>query len=300
MSELNRFTETYRKFYFHDIQAISIERRPPNVLSVVAVVILILSVVIGSVFPNDAVVYVFVPALACVAIIVAIHLALGPLCTFRLHTAVQSTEIRCVGRVRTAKRLLEYILPLIYAAQTDIAAARAERTSRAAAFATERRAAAGRFDSGRLHGVYFLVLGIGCMSGLIEFWYQSVIKSVADLILALGILTLNITCLVRQRGTTLPSGVRWLTLSALFVAGVSIFGAAMIAGFYTALSGETDNPFGPNPFEPVDYRSIPYFAAYVAVISGIDGTVALAGLALLGMYWRGVSKSSVGGAVTDQ
>lgn len=285
MSVLNRFTETYRKFYFHDIQAITIERRPPLAFSILSVAILILAALVAALAPNDVVPYILVPAVAAIAVMAGTHLALGPLCVFRMHTAVQSVEVRCVGRLRSAERLLEKILPLVHAAQSDIVVQGTDRPVRAAAQSASNTALALRFDAGWLHVVFFALLAANAVSGLSNLMFESSIKEFVDIAMSLVGLVLNVFCLVRQRGSTLPQLTRWLTWTELILTGVSVFALSTSAGIISGLDVERTNPF-----EAVDLTQSAFYPYFVAITAGVDVVIALAGLASLGFYRAKVSK----------
>ena len=122
-----RYTEEYKRFYFRDIQAITIRQTKRRAIWNFALMLLLLfwlgmlvSMVSG--FESDSATI----ALLCTwFLILAVPLLanniLGPTCAVYLRTAVQIEELPSLNRVRRAHRALARIRPLISAAQGQLA-----------------------------------------------------------------------------------------------------------------------------------------------------------------------------------
>ena len=123
------FTENYKRFYFRDIQAITIEKTKNwtiwNYIWGVAVFITLVSAIVdlpkgpsSQWSGNDAVAAIIFGGFATLfGIFLVIHLLLGPTCKCYLRTAVQIEEFPSLRRLRKTRKILERIRPLITAAQ---------------------------------------------------------------------------------------------------------------------------------------------------------------------------------------
>jgi len=120
--ETNNFTETYKRFYFRDIQALSL-RRTITFLVVNSILIpcVLLFIILGF-FVNDQGGRI---ALWCIAVLPAIpllvNLVRGPTCACRIRTAVQEEEIPGLANIRKTEAVMARIRPLIAEAQGVLA-----------------------------------------------------------------------------------------------------------------------------------------------------------------------------------
>jgi hypothetical protein len=126
--ETNGFTETYKRFHFRDIQAITLvaTQRRQQWNSVFGVLALVAAAVWGGVLLASG------PSLSgsvvgalVVAVLFGVPLLvnnlLGPSCECRIHTAVQTEVLPSLRRLRRVQRLLERLRPLIAGAQGTLA-----------------------------------------------------------------------------------------------------------------------------------------------------------------------------------
>ena len=116
--ETNGYTETYKRFYFRDIQSIIVRK---TVESTVANIILSVLIVLtaGPGMATNVIglkVPLFILATAFV-VVLGINLLRGGTCRCYLRTAVQLEQLVSVARVRTAHKVLARIRPLIADAQ---------------------------------------------------------------------------------------------------------------------------------------------------------------------------------------
>ena len=119
--ETEGFSENYRRFYFRDIQAITL-RRTRRAL-VLGLITGLLSALLGfSVLAvNDVAGKWVLGILATVCIIpFAVNLIYGPTCNCELRTAVQTESVPSMGRVRRARRVISRLRPLIAEAQGQL------------------------------------------------------------------------------------------------------------------------------------------------------------------------------------
>src|SRR5438105_2306417 len=111
------YTETYKRFYFRDIQAFLIRKTDRQkwlglILFVLAGLFFFPAVLTGDgpriVFGSISGVFVFG---------FLVNVALGPACACQLRTAVQIEEVPSLGRLRRARKTLNRIRPHLVATQ---------------------------------------------------------------------------------------------------------------------------------------------------------------------------------------
>lgn len=120
----NGYAESYKRFYFRDIQAITlvatVRRKVWNGVLLVPIVICLagLATVLSSRPRPEAVVVITWAIIATLFVVpFLIHNLLGPTCICHLRTAVQIEELPSLNRLRRARKVLERIRPLIHAVQ---------------------------------------------------------------------------------------------------------------------------------------------------------------------------------------
>ena len=118
----NGYTETYKRFRFRDIQAISIrETTRRKVWAVVWLTLAFLCMIPGLTVGGIEALIVFASIAAGFVVALLINVAAGPTCICHLHTAVQSEELSPLKRLRSARRFLHRLRPFITQAQGEIA-----------------------------------------------------------------------------------------------------------------------------------------------------------------------------------
>jgi hypothetical protein len=121
------FAEKYRRFYFRDIQAITIRKTGRRrIWNLVLALLLLFSFGLAARDLSTALSDGFAsPVLAVWFSILAMALLannlLGPSCTVYLRTAVQTEELPSLNRIRRTRKVLDRIRPLIVAVQGQLA-----------------------------------------------------------------------------------------------------------------------------------------------------------------------------------
>jgi len=115
------YGETYKRFYFRDIQAITLLRSTrwlvwSAVLGALAVVCALIGAGTGEIISAS----VFGTIAGVFFLAVLTNLGAGPSCATYLRTAVQTELLVSVRRVRQARRVLARLRPLIAAAQGEL------------------------------------------------------------------------------------------------------------------------------------------------------------------------------------
>ena len=119
------FEEKYKRFYFRDIQAITIvpssRRTIWNAIFIVPLAIVLAGLVICLTQPD------ILPGVIVFSIFAAVFLiptvinnVLGPACVCQLRTAVQTEWMASLSRVKRTRKVLDRIRPLIAAAQGQL------------------------------------------------------------------------------------------------------------------------------------------------------------------------------------
>jgi hypothetical protein len=117
-----RFTEEYKRFYFRDIQAITIclnQRRSTWNLILVMVIFFLFATLLSAGFLrlDDDSYWLVGITFSLLALLLLANNFLGPTCEVYLRTAVQVEELPSLSRVRRARNALARLYPLIAAAQ---------------------------------------------------------------------------------------------------------------------------------------------------------------------------------------
>jgi len=226
------YGEDYKRFYFRDIQALTLvatNRR--SVWNWVLGVLLFSCAAawgIDLLTPQDlslagiitgSVVTLFF------AVLLLINNLCGPSCACHLRTAVQTEVLPSLNRLRRARRVLDRIRPLIEEAQGRLSAEKlASKLANPAAPDTppviaRRRAAPAtvppRYYSGITHQVLFWLLLVDVPLTAASAFYESIWMDVAGVVLLLVSVAYAIASVVKQHNTTLPSGLKrlpWLVL----------------------------------------------------------------------------------------
>jgi hypothetical protein len=124
----NRFTEEYKRFYFRDIQAITIRKTKRREIWNFALLMLLIGWIAMVINELSSAGPAIDPAmgtlLGALFLILAVPLlannVLGPSCAVYLQTAVQIEELPSLSRMRRARKVLDRIRPLIVAAQGQL------------------------------------------------------------------------------------------------------------------------------------------------------------------------------------
>jgi hypothetical protein len=238
-------SETYKRFYFRDVQAIVIRRSPRWIAWISVWMILCLFFFACSVTSHWRVwVWPFFSALCFV--LTTIQLARGPTCVTHLVTAVQRELLGSLNTLRKARRALKTLVPLIEEKQgrLDPAALGDSNTlpgqpssaARPAVPSTGMERRAGAADSlvvasqlSRLslpHLLLFAATLAGGGAALWEFFRPSPASLVSAALLLAAIIILSVVALVaqgRRRINMAVSSLTWTIMVGYIVAWLIIY-----------------------------------------------------------------------------
>lgn len=114
----NGYAETYKRFYFRDIQALITQRTAANtIFNIVLAVPFVLAVAFGLVVPQAGGKIFLLSLAGLLALLALINLVRGQTCRCFLRTAVQTEPLLSLKRVRGAEKVFNQLRPLIVAAQ---------------------------------------------------------------------------------------------------------------------------------------------------------------------------------------
>jgi len=110
------YSETYRRFFFHDIQVISLHKTVSGtiwnlILGGLLFLFLGLAMVTG---PGGW--WVLIPA-GATALALGTNILRGPTCACFIQTAVQQQRLYSLNRIRRARRLIEQLKPILLSTQ---------------------------------------------------------------------------------------------------------------------------------------------------------------------------------------
>ncbi len=231
------FTETAHRFYYADIQAITVRRT--SSASLASLLLLLLSatslafMLIAPRFApfSDVGVYLLAGLSAGFVLGLALNILLGPTCITELYTAVHHERLECLSRWRTAQRALAQLQPRILAEQGPFDPSGLEpfapegpvlAANHAPSGGPQQAAAPGNSYTGGLHFALFLLfLGI-VVSSLIDLLGDWTLKNAFDSIYYSVMLIVACVAVAKQRHSALPNDVRALTVFSL-VASVVLF-----------------------------------------------------------------------------
>lgn len=124
--ECTGYTENYKRFFFRDIQAITIYKTARRALwnGILAPLFALSALIVLTLaYGNQIAMYIWG---GVVVIVFGIPLLLnnlfGPTCACEIRTAVQTEDLPSICRVRQAHKVLDEIRPLIAAAQGQLTA----------------------------------------------------------------------------------------------------------------------------------------------------------------------------------
>ena len=127
--ESNGYTETYKRFYFRDIQAILIQKTKRylwwniivgSIALICSIFVLLMAASTDQWRSGDMAGAIVLGSIAALWVLVLlINFFLGPTCKTFLRTAVQIEKLPSLNRIRKTRWVLDKIRPLMIAAQGD-------------------------------------------------------------------------------------------------------------------------------------------------------------------------------------
>jgi len=217
------FAENYKRFYYKDIQTVIIRKTREGKVR---------NAILGGTAGSFILVQIFlqhnIPFLSGVAVAGIFFLLLnclsGPTCECYLRTAVQREKLQSLCRLRTARKFMSRLKPMIEKAQGSLSPEaladgdrirQAEKISISALPAEPRVTKPG--DKKAHHVLFYLLLVYG-VTGLTDMFYNHVGITLWTTALAMSLLVCVIIALIRQYESATEAmlrGITWTTLGFL-------------------------------------------------------------------------------------
>lgn len=289
------FRETNKRFYYRDIQAITIDATDTGKYFNVTLIFVLALFGILLFFPNlvtdtgVAIFFGFLMGMVFVPSIVLLiaNLAYGQKCTCSIHTAVQTETLHSLSRTRTANKFTHIVVPLIEQTQGAITSESiGANTDTLHHFKASQHAdlamhmepeAEVHHEKGMYHLVAFLILLYGSLSSVYDANYFNQWKPALDALVLLTFFILVIMAIVRQVHSDIPSSLRVITWSALIFNSLYTFVSMMFVSTFTMMS--LDDPAAVSPERLMEhplYTTAIIFAGIVNLILSFTGLVILA------------------------
>ena len=223
LSRRTLWIERYNRFYFADIQAVTICRTQTglvwNILFGTGAGLLTFGGILSG-FPPVILVW-----LAIFALPLIVNIGLGPTCACHVHTAVNTHKLPCFNRLPKAIMFLQTVRPLITEVQGEVSDE--ELAERAPLIPPIRRTAPGaptprptRHYAGQVHMVLLVLLLFGSIISGLQLVAKTELLGWLTAILLVAQFGMSIAAAARQSGTDIPRGLRtvvWLAFTHVLV-----------------------------------------------------------------------------------
>jgi MFS family permease len=281
------YEENYKRFYFRDIKAITIQRtNRGRIIGIVSGLWLALGVVLA--FATGTVgAWIFGILSGIILCVFVTNLALGPTALCHLRTAVQVEELACWNRLRRARAAMERIRPLIIAAQGELS------TETLQAAIDEPAAAPPFVDApprivpsavmppppnnyrGGVHLFLFCTLVLDVVTTTLYLIYLPGSGALNALFFVV-MLGAGIVALVKQRRSCLPQAIRRLALLAV-VTLAATFLTGIIHGMIVAMGRlAIDAPYGTSSYSTAERSDFSLWSTLIStIITGFSGAYGL-------------------------
>jgi hypothetical protein len=304
------YAEEYKRFYFRDIQAVTLMRTRRRlwinlILGPIAAIFLAITILTapssspsqwnaaeilgGSVLAGIA---------AFLGLLVLLNTLKGPGCVCHLRTAVQTEMLPSLNRLRRAHKVLNRIRPLIEAVQgarlspEEIAGTLANSPASNAppvigGYGTARGNAPLRHYAGTAHLILFWLLLADVPLTSVSVIYESPWMDGLSVLLMLVTLAFAITSLLKQRDTTLTVGLKrlpWIVVgwAALMLMTAIAYGIVMAINNPGALDRE------------IRVLEDPVVLVMTVISTSVNAIMGFAGLVLLRKFRASTSAPASG------
>ena len=280
------FGETCKRFYLNDIQALEVCKTTSGrrLIFWLSMILLVSMAGVSALFYlNQPGIGLFVSMLSAIPLIsLVFHLAFGPTCVFRVHTAVQEIDIECLRRLRTARKVVRTLTPLIEAAQgtvTETMLTEASSAIPAEASSLFRPQEALHNDNCKMHFYSFVSFLVISVTAFADLFIHYTIKDLFDGLLLVALIIFVAQSFARQHTRYVPRALRRSLFYGTIVTVLHILlsGAyGVVVGVGLAVGSAGKPPDFTNIFSDPSIRTDPVFM-------GIQGGAGLL-LLLVGLY----------------
>ncbi len=289
------FMESYKRFFYNDVQLVTIQRTSlSNLFTIIFCLLLALALFVAMPVDSANIPAWFLAGLF--TLLLLFNLWLGPTCAFYIQTAVQTVKITPVQRLRTARRVINLIQPHIEQVQGQLDQESIPSPNNAAPKrqAAVRKSAPEASVAATGHGVLFhqalflLLIFDGCLTLLFIFANNEIVI-LGSILLALVLILCVVGALAQQDKINTPEILRKLTWFGLFyvIAGYGLgYMLVMLTFFNSPIT--TQNQWELVKFiAGINFIDKPWllgiFSVYASIAFGLGGT----GIAVRAKYNSG-------------
>jgi hypothetical protein len=233
-----RVSEDYKRFYYADIQSVvtrkTIRGKIQNLfLGLFCGLLTLLATLMGGAW-----VIFFSIMAGLFFLILLFNYLLGPTCECHLRTAVQTEKLPSLNRLRSVRKAMDRLRPLIERAQGTLTPEAIEENALKEArqatspSATSKAPKALRHEHGNFHSIlFFLLLAWGLFAGIFIFYNHVAVTLISSAItMATGVFV--IIALVKQHESDMKDSVRAITWTTLGFVCIDFF-LSYILFFFT-------------------------------------------------------------------
>jgi len=291
--ETTMASEDYRRFYYRDIQAITVQKTGmSHVYSFLFGLPGVLALTVGTLGDTSPLPWMIISALA--GLMLAANLLSGPTCVCHIRTAVQSVRVRAFVRMHRLNRVLDHVMPLIAESQKDLPAVADRPSTEAGAprptppgpdrnVEPAMSAPTMRPSAARLHQMLFGGLLIQALLTGGDFFISSFIYGLFETLFVTGVMIMTVVALARQADSGINATAKRITWAALVLVCLEVAaGYAESFWSYTAHPELINNQLGLFKhlvmLSPHDHPLLMGFSLTVtaiALILGLGGLVSL-------------------------
>ena len=280
------YSEAYRRFYFRDIQALTIcatsRGRWINIIfASIAIVCLtfpgLVLYYVGLHIPG--LIMTSIPSLFFSAAILGNTLR-GPTSKFRLYTAVQAEELPSLDRLRAARKAFPMIQAAVESVQGAVPREQAGPGVAAITDEPEESPVELRHTRATIHGVVFALLAGGIAWAVLDMFFAHQVLEIFSLLEMLALLSCTVAAMIHQVDSTIPKSLQrftWYLFGFLVLSFIVGTGIGMGIAF-----SDPEALFNPTLSA--------YSGANHPVVFGYDAVMAVSGTVLLvmglGMWLR--------------
>jgi hypothetical protein len=220
------------------------------------------------------------------------NLLLGPTCTCHFHTAVQQERIQAVNRLRTARKIMAKLLPLIEAAQgplqpEQLDALGASEKSLRLAQQTSRPEKPFRHSLAKYHAAFYVLLLLDSASCFMEMFVTSSVRDFFSAIITVLLFGVGTMDVVDQRRTFIHLGLQRFTLFSFILQFVLMVVAISASATYGVIMASRGH--GLDVVE--GFRNSDAFLWLVVINGTISLLLAIVGLMRLNTYFTALKNA---------
>jgi hypothetical protein len=293
------YSESYKRFYFRDIQALTLRKTKKwfatNLVLGVLTGLFLLWALAAKTPVGSIVLYIFT---TCFGIFLLANFLLGATCTCHLKTAVHLEQLPSLRRRRHALKVLAQLQPLVAAVQGNVAAETLAPQYDALLAATQNTTATTgqhlrlvdpslRAYASRVHLILFSVLLVDGCANVLNIFLPGIFATLVNLATSAALAGAVVIALVKQHETNLKPAVRGVTwVAAGFTALGYLVGYIMMVVMIPAhkLDGTQWGYLkGLAALQPLE---TPWWLTILIIGATVGFTLGALGLLLLQQHWR--------------